>query len=239
MRRKRYPDAKLTNDGMTIKDRGGDEPLGLEEARPPREPAVRAPWPALLLAASFLVLYPLQSFVGSDLVVSALGFSPLDLAHGRLYVLVTALFVHGGWAHAFLNALGSLAFGAPVARLFGKGAAGVLGFFAFFLICGAISSLGYAALHWGAPYVLVGASGAVSGFMGAASRLMEGPWLSRFTSRPVLSMAAAWVLVNLIVAMVGLGAVAGDAPIAWEAHLVGYAAGLLLVGPFVRLLGRG
>jgi membrane associated rhomboid family serine protease len=51
-------------------------------------------------------------------------------------------------------------------------------------------------------------------------------------------MALAWLFVNAVVALVGVGGVAGDAPIAWEAHLVGYAAGLILVGPVVRLLRR-
>ena len=212
--------------------------MDIDGQGPPREPAVRAPWPALALAGSFLGLYALQGLAGDDAVVARFGFSPVELAQGRLSGLGTALFVHGGWAHAFLNALGALAFGAPVARLFGKGG-GTLAFFGLFLICGALSSLAYAGLNWGAPHMLVGASGAVAGFMGAASRLMGGgPGLAGFTSQPVLSMAAAWILVNLIIAVVGLGAVTGGAPIAWQAHLAGYAVGLLLVGPFARLLRR-
>lgn len=223
---------------MTIEDHGGQGPFELEPAEPPaHEPALRAPWPALALAASFLILYGLQTLAGSDAMVGRFAFSPADLEAGRLLGLVTALFIHGGWAHAFLNSLGALAFGAPIARLFGKGAGGVAAFFVFFLICGAISSLGYAALHWGQPYMLVGASGAVSGFMGAASRLMgRGPGLAPFASRPVVGMAGAWIFVNLVVAVVGLGAVTGGAPIAWEAHLFGYAAGLMLIGPSVALL---
>jgi membrane associated rhomboid family serine protease len=203
------------------------------------EPAVRAPLPALLLAASFLVLYAVQlTAPDPDTPIARFGFSPAELAEGRWTGLVTALFVHGGWAHAFLNALGCLAFGAPVARLFGAGK-GVVAFFAFFLVCGALASLGYAALHWGAPHVLIGASGAVSGLMGAASRLLDRRFgLAPFTSRTVVSMALAWLFVNAVVALVGVGGVAGDAPIAWEAHLVGYAAGLILVGPVVRLLRR-
>jgi membrane associated rhomboid family serine protease len=68
----------------------------------------------------------------------------------------------------------------------------------------------------------------------------RGKRLTPITHPTVLGVAAAWVVVNLIVAAAG-----GFAPllpeganVAWEAHLVGYAAGLLLVGPFARLLGR-
>ncbi len=55
--------------------------------------------------------------------------------------------------------------------------------------------------------------------------------LAPFTSRTVLAMAISWLLINAVMAFVGLGAVTGDAPIAWEAHLVGYAVGLLAIGP--------
>ncbi|OYX29168.1 MAG: hypothetical protein B7Y99_13600 [Caulobacterales bacterium 32-69-10] len=147
---------------MTIEDQGGREPLESGTDRPPREPVLRAPLSALLLAGSFLVLYGLQDLAGSDALIARFGFSPADLAQGGAGGLLTALFLHGGWAHAFLNALGALAFGAPIARLFGKGAGAAAAFLAFFLLCGALSSLGYAALHWGKPYMLVGASGGVT-----------------------------------------------------------------------------
>jgi hypothetical protein len=46
------------------------------------------------------------------------------------------------------------------------------------------------------------------------------------------------VFVNVVIGWVGLGGVSAGAPIAWEAHLVGYAVGLILVAPVSRLLGR-
>lgn len=223
----------IDRDGRGQLDRPG------EGAPPVREPAFSAPWPPLALAASFLALYALQGLAGNaEALFSRYGFSPADLAQGRLAGLVTALFVHGGWAHAFLNALGALAFGAPVAQLFGRSGRPALVFFLFFLVCGVLGSLGYAALNWGQPYLLVGASGGVSGLMGAGSRLMQRrDRLSGFLSRPVIGMSAAWVIVNALVAVVGLGAVTGDAPIAWQAHIAGFAAGLLLAGTFARLAG--
>ena len=207
---------------------------------PPREPILRAPWPAVALALSFPLLYAVQGLAGNPGVVEMrFGFSPADLAAGRYGGLVTALFVHGGWPHAVLNALGALAFGAPVARLFGLNLRGVTAFFGLFLVSGVLSSLGYAAVHWGAPYVLIGASGAVSGFMGAVSRLVDRRGaLAPFTSRTVISMGLAWVFINVMIGWVGLGGVSGDMPIAWEAHLFGYAAGLILIGPLARLLRR-
>ncbi len=230
---------------MTIQGRDGRESMkAMEQGRivgeSPREPAFNAPWPAVLLAAAFLGLYGVQVVAAApEDILARFGFVPTDLQTGRWAPLVTDLFVHGSWTHAFLNALGALAFGVPVARLFGRGAVGVAAFFLFFLVCGVLSNLGYAAAHWGAPYVLIGASGAVSGFMGASSRLIERRGeLAPFTSRTVIGMAAAWVAVNVVIGWVGLGGVSGGAPIAWEAHLAGYAAGLLLVEPVARLLRR-
>jgi membrane associated rhomboid family serine protease len=50
-------------------------------------------------------------------------------------------------------------------------------------------------------------------------------------------MAVAWIIVNLVLAVFGFPLAPG-APIGWEAHLAGYAAGLLLVGPAAWALGR-
>ena len=51
-------------------------------------------------------------------------------------------------------------------------------------------------------------------------------------------MALAWLAINLLMAMRWMDVGAGGAPIAWEAHLIGYAAGLLLIGPFSRGLSQ-
>ncbi len=108
---------------------------------------------------------------------------------------------------------------------------------------GVLSSLGFAALHPDAAVLLVGASGAVSGLMGAASRLIDrraaalNGGLAPFRNRTLIAMAAAWIVVNALAALVGFGVLTGDQPIAWEAHLFGYAAGLLLVAPAARLAG--
>jgi membrane associated rhomboid family serine protease len=221
---------------------GAEGLLAASAGRPPAaEPILRAPWPPLLLAVAILVLYIVQTFAPEPAaLMQRFGFSPSDLARGRWGGLVTALFVHGGWTHAILNSLGALAFGAPVARLLGRGAGAAAVFFAFYLVCGAVASLGFGALHAGSSAVLVGASGAIAGLMGASSRLVERRGaLSPFTSRSVMGMAAAWVVMNLMIAVVGLDLGTGNAPIAWEAHLVGYFVGLVSIGPLTRVMRRG
>ena len=206
-------------------------------SRSAAEPLFNAPAAVLVVVASIVLSYLLQSLSPDpDAVISALGLSPRQVAQGRLWGLATVVVVHASWVHALLNGLGALAFGTPVARWFGRGEA--LRFFAFYLVCGLFSSFGYILLHWGRADVLVGASGAISGLMGATSRLLDRRGvLAPFRSRTVIGMGAAWAFINLLMALGWIDVGSGAAPIAWEAHLFGYAAGLLLIGPFSRRLG--
>ena len=201
-------------------------------SRPAAEPMFNAPAPVLAVVASIVLPYLVQSRLADpDAMVGALALVPAEVPQGRVWPLLSVVVVHGSWLHAILNALGALAFGAPVAR--GFGVRGGLRFLLFYLLCGLISSLGYVLLHWGQTGALVGASGAISGLMGASSRLLDGRGrLAPFASRTVIGMAAAWLVINGLMAMNWIDAGTGGAPIAWEAHLFGYAAGLLLIGPF-------
>ena len=218
-----------------------DDPSGAPEGPSPREPFLTAPWPALAIVAVILASYAWQSTLGGgDAAGVRLGFAPTDLIDGRWWTLVTVGLVHGGWTHAIMNAVGALAFGPPVARLMGRAPLGVLAFFALYLVCGAISCLGYAVLHIGDVQPVVGASGAISGLMGAAARLMGGGGaILPLRSRPVISFGLSWVIVNAILAVVGGAPLMPGARIAWEAHIAGFVAGALLIGVFERLSRGG
>lgn len=204
---------------------------------PPPEPMFNAPWPALAIVAAIVASYAAQGLLPYE--GRAYALYPVEVAAGRPLGLVTSLFLHGGWPHALMNAAFGLAFGAPVARLFGLRPGGVLAFFIFYMLCGVIAGLVFVGLNPGGVTPVVGASGAVSGLMGAAARLMDGQGrLGSPFSKTALSMGAAWILVNLLIAATGLAPGLEGGSIAWEAHLGGFAAGLLLVGPFARLLKR-
>ncbi len=166
-----------------------------------------------------------------------------DLNTGRWIPLVGYLFVHASWAHVAMNAAFTLAFGAPVARYLGSGARGAAAFFAFFLICGALAALAYAGVLGALddahrPWALVGASGAASGLLGAAARLIEGRGrLGPIGGRTVVGMSLAWIAVNAVLGLTGLTPGAAGLPVAWQAHIFGYFAGLLLIGPLARMAG--
>lgn len=203
-----------------------------------REPLFNAPWPALLAAVAILGSYLLQGRVLPLAVYEGFGFLPSDPSQGRWWTTLTVNFVHGGLAHAAMNAVGALAFGAASARYFGLGLRGGLVFFGFYFLSGVASTLGYGLLHRQDTTLLVGASGAVSGLFGGAARLLAGRGVpGPLLSQPVLGMSAAWVIANLLIGFLGLWPGAAGAAVAWEAHVFGYAAGLLLIGPFGRLAG--
>jgi len=201
-----------------------------------------APWPALLIAVLIVLTYGLQTRVPEDRqqeLFYTWGLIPQSLEAGAWQGLITSQFLHGGWAHALLNAVGALAFGAPAARLLGLSFPRAAAFFAFYIVCGVIAGWAFALLHPGEMVVLAGASGAVSGLMGAASRLLE--WRGRlgpFFSRTPIAMTAAWVAVNLMVGLTGFAPGSGGAPVAWEAHIAGFLAGLVLIGPWAALFGK-
>ena len=211
------------------------EPWG----RPRREPFFQAPWPAVALVALILACYLLELALGADQVVQRWALVPASLDKGRLAPLVTAIFLHGSWAHVLANAGFILAFGAPVSRRMGTGPLGALAYFTFFLVCGVIGNLVFWATHPSGVDGAVGASGAGSALMAAASRLLTGgPRLAPLLSQPVVVMAAVFLVANVIIGVVGWAPGAGSARVAWEVHLGGYAAGLVLFAPTLALLGR-
>jgi len=222
---------------------GGSRPQhpGDPDFRPAPEPIVNAPWPVVALTVGIAVAYLIQSRFPLPLVSEAFAFSPALLLQGHAERLISSLFVHGNWAHALMNAAFVLAFGAPVARWYGPRLGGVVAFFLFYLLSGVLACLGFAAVHWGQDAALIGASGAASGLMGGAARLIGGQGRpGPMFSKAVTGMGGAWIAVNVIMAFTGGALIpgAGDAGVGWEAHLAGFAAGVLLIGPVGWLAGR-
>ncbi len=208
-------------------------------AEPPqREPVFNAPWQAVAVVVLIIGGYGLQTLFPADAILSAYAFAPANLAPGRWETVITSIFLHGGWAHAMMNGAFALAFSTPLARLFGPKLEGGLLFFAFYVLSGVLANLGFAAIHPGSVGLVVGASGAVSGLMGAAARLIGGQGeVGPVFSRAVLGMGGGWIVINALIAVFG-GAFlpgAGNAGVAWEAHIAGFIVGVLLIGPFARL----
>lgn len=207
--------------------------------QPPRsEPIFNAPWPALLVAAAVIVPHLLLQGASQEVIYS-LALVPREFWEGRWTGAVTMLFVHGGWIHAVMNAAFGLAFGAPVSRVLGLNGRGGGIFCLFYLACGVVSGVGYAAIHPEGLSPVVGASGAIAGLMGAAARTMDSApgQLGPMFGPRVISLGVGWLVVNLVLAVTGSLLTMGAGGVAWEAHLIGFAAGVLLIGPFARWAG--
>lgn len=205
-----------------------------------REPAITAPAGALWLAGLLVVAFLFQTFAATPDLIDSLVYVPHPTPLDRPLTLFTAIWLHGGWGHLGMNAAFALAFATPLARFLGGEGRGTGALFLYFLACGALGNLGFGLLHAGQPYGLIGASGGVSGLAAGAARIVGGNGgIGGFRSPFVLSMGAAWILSNLVVALAGGALVEGGAQIAWETHLAGFAAGLLLLKPFAALAGAG
>jgi membrane associated rhomboid family serine protease len=137
---------------------------------------------------------------------------------------LTALFVHGSWVHLLGNMLFLHVFGAMTEERLGR-----VRFTLFYLGCGYLALLGYAAAHASSGQTLVGASGAISAVLGAFLYLFP---RARVTSLlPFLFFLPlrlpAWVVLPFWAALQWLAAghAAQGPGVAYLAHVVGFALG--------------
>ncbi|MFI5682538.1 rhomboid family intramembrane serine protease [Streptomyces sp. NPDC051636] len=157
------------------------------------------------------------------------GVIPAELFDGparEALTPATALFVHGSWVHLLGNMLFLYVFGAMTEERMGR-----VQFTLFYVGCGYLALLGYAAANAASEQSLVGASGAISAVLGAFLYLFPG---ARVTSLlPFLFFLPlrfpAWVVLPFWAALQWLAA--GRAPqgpgVAYLAHLVGFALGFV------------
>jgi membrane associated rhomboid family serine protease len=159
----------------------------------------------------------------------------------RVWSFVTYALLHGDWMHVAINCVWLAAFGSPLARRFG--ASRFLAFSAVGAIAGAALHL---AFHPNAMVPMVGASAAISAQMAGAARfvfqtggplwgrgstgahhLPAAPLLEAFRDRRVLAFLAVWFGINIVFGLTG-GAGLSEGAVAWDAHIGGFVAGLLL-----------
>ena len=164
-------------------------------------------------------------------VPQAPGPSPIWLT------LLTSMFMHGGWLHLGGNMLFLWIFGDNVEHR-----AGHVVFVAFYLAAGVVGALAQILVDPDSQIPMLGASGAISGVLGAYLVLFPGNrvtvFLFRFLTRvPALVAIGMWAVFQFIN---GIGAFAvssetGGGGVAYMAHIGGFVAGLILA----PLFGRG
>ena len=142
--------------------------------------------------------------------------------------IVTSMFLHGGFWHLLGNMLYLWIFGDNV-----EDAMGHWRFVFFYLLCGAVAGLAHAAIEPTSQVPTIGASGAISGVLGAYLMLhpKRGVWILIFFAPirfPAWGVLGVWIGYQVINALTS-GGVGGG--VAWYAHIGGFVAGALLVIP--------
>jgi membrane associated rhomboid family serine protease len=181
-----------------------------------------------------------------DSALLAVGFPGGEGA--RVWTFVTYSLLHANLSHIGFNVLWLLPFGSALARRFGA-----IRFFGFMAVTAAAGALAHLVTHEHALAPMIGASASVSGTMAAAIRFafVRGSFLSfnrgdadaaaRVPAQPlwqalrdrrVVAFLAIWFGVNIVFGLGSIAIGAEGVSVAWQAHIGGFLAGLLLFSLF-------
>lgn len=189
---------------------------------------------SILVSVACIVVFILE-FVpletSSGLAVDEILFMPGDLTDpGRLYTVITSMYAHGSLMHLLFNVLGLILIGMVLEQRIGTRP-----YITIYLLTGIAGTLMFAGFHWDEPFIgVLGASGAISGVLGAFARLYPNERMSMFVMFVPLPPMPIWMIVTVFVGMQFLYSL-GSTNIAWEAHLGGLIAGLILAPMVVKM----
>lgn len=193
----------------------------------------------ILVAANVLVFLYQMSLALPQLqeFITTYGAIPAELEQGEdLYTVLTSMFVHGGLGHIFGNMLFLIIFADNIERRFGP----VL-FLLFYLATGLAATGAHLITNAGSQTPTVGASGAISGVMGAyillypMNRVRVLIWYFGILQVPAFIFLGIWFLTQVTNGVAALNVeTAQSAGVAFWAHIGGFVAGAVLGG----LLGQ-
>jgi len=166
----------------------------------------------------------------------------------KVWTFVSYSLLHANLTHIGFNVLWLLPFGSALARRFGA-----VRFYLFMAVTAAAGALAHLVTHEHALAPMIGASASVSGTMAAAMRFafVKGSFLSfsrgdaeaaakvpalslsrALRNSRVLGFLAVWFGVNVVFGVGDLTPGADGANVAWQAHIGGFIAGLILFALF-------
>jgi len=206
------------------------KPANGDSVQPKHPPMFNIPPLTLAVLAVIIVVQLAQDFTPSSQqeIWYDLAFVPARywaLPEDALWATltpITHIFLHGGWLHVAMNGLMFLAFGAAAERMLGPKKSSVL-----FLACGLAGAAAQFALAPHSPYPMVGASGALSGLFAAVILRMMQAGTMPAGRLGICGIAALWVGLSFITALVG-GEI-GIGNVAWAAHAGGFFAGIAMM----------
>ena len=240
-----------------------EQGLPPENARPAgREPVFLLPGSVTAAIGVMVAIHAASTFVlnqqGLQELIFWFAFQPLrfvaateniSLAVPLIWTPFSHALLHAGWDHLLVNMAWFAIFATPVARRYGAGP-----MLAIFFISAAAGAALFAATTLYTGSYLIGASGGVAGLTGAATRFIFQPLI--FAEHPETGQRIAvgrqlasfgdlwrdsrarffiliWVALNAAVPLFPL-LTGTQMSVAWQAHLGGFFAGLLMVGLFER-----
>ena len=196
------------------------------------------------LVTMILILVNVAVFVVEALAPNEQALSELILTWGLIparlsslepsafATIITSMFLHSGFMHIAGNMLYLWIFGDNIEAALGSGR-----FLLFYLLCGVGAAMGQYFVAPSSQVPMVGASGAISGVMGAYlllfpraevdTLILLGFW-SRLVKLPAVMVLGMWIVLQLFSGLASLGAEASGG-VAFFAHIGGFVAGLVLV----------
>jgi membrane associated rhomboid family serine protease len=151
-------------------------------------------------------------------------------------VLITSMFLHGSWMHLIGNMLYLWIFGDNVEDAMGHGR-----FIVFYGLCGILAVFSHAITDPSSTVPMVGASGAISGVLGAYLLLFPRAQVlvliplglyTRTMYVPAALVLGLWFVMQILSGGMSLGRTGGG--VAFFAHVGGFLAGMGLIGLFKR-----
>ena len=207
-------------------------------------------WPVITVAiiiancAVFLfqITLPKQAYVDSIYLFGAVPARLTDLsawlapgAHNAAVSVFTSMFMHAGWLHLAGNMLYLWIFGNNV-----EDSMGHLRFVFFYLLCGMAAAAAQTFSVPDSTIPMVGASGAISGVLGAylilhpfarVQTLIFIFFFIRVIELPAIFVLLVWFLIQVAN---GLTAPPDAVGVAWHAHIGGFVVGLLFIRFFQK-----
>ena len=199
---------------------------------------IRTPWVTYTIVAANVLIHFLVTWhtniIISARVVRAFGFVPASISNRNLSAiptLVTSMFLHGDLLHLFGNMILLLVFGRQVEIQLEK-----LNFLAFYFTAGITACLAHTLIEPDSSVPLIGASGAISGVLGAfficnpraRITLVLDPVLIYFLHRLTVCVPA-WVFLPVwLFLQISLGLKPHGANVAFWAHVGGFLDGAVM-----------
>lgn len=179
-------------------------------------------------------------------IVFSLGVIPAVLFHARELppqlalvppeiTLLTSMFLHGGWAHLIGNMLYLWIFGNNV-----EDAMGHARFVLFYVLCGLAAAFAQALPNPASTIPMIGASGAISGVLGAYLMLFPHArvlvllplgFFTQLVHIPAVFVLGFWFVLQILNSVLTRAEGGG---VAWGAHIGGFIAGMVLILVFRR-----